>query len=604
MYQYKRGINPISTARQVEYQISNHQDTCLSMSATLEMKKPYNGMYIKEGKILLANVVEKIEIYDKVYKMTQLTTNVHHISCDEYITEIDLCNNQFEYDVGEVSYSKKIGFKKDTDILCISYQIKNKSDGLAHFKVIPMITYRDLFTMKKANVLRFNQRTLDRGTIINLSVMNSDNIVLKSKEFEWTKEVQTLSNVRHEYINENLEKEIYIEDLNVPGEFEITLKPEEEKIATIYVSTKEEYIDEFQIDTILKDYIEDNLQVCHHFPEEYVELRELALGMYHAKTKSLNSTLPYIKDYNQAIITMKTEEDLLAGLPYLKDLLDLVKAIEGRYLNFKRLREAELELLKIRRYIHTIAQIPFTDEKIRYQLTLLKLWYIESVHKFLQKEDTSFELHFSFVKELLYSVIKEKELCFDDIEIVALTFNAIKIYQEMLSKKGIEDIIVYEIEQEIHVLLERDFWSEEKRSFKRNRKDSIAEANVQMMYTLSLSYPCIVDEKAIKLLDTLFKELYTPYGLREVSKRSENHLGLIYPKYMAHFVKANLRQNGVTRASQKIAYNLIKELLQDISKYVNGGIKKCYHEKGLAIDSIGYDVLTNAEMVRLYNMIM
>lgn len=604
MYQYKRGINPISTARQVEYQISNHQDTCLSMSATLEMKKPYNGMYIKDGKILLANVVEKIEIYDKVYKMTQLTTNVHHISCDEYITEINLCNNQFEYDVGEVSYSKKIGFKKDTDILCISYQIKNKSDGLAHFKVIPMITYRDLFTMKKANVLRFNQRALDRGTIINLSVMNSDNIVLKSKEFEWTKEVQTLSNVRHEYINENLEKEIYIEDLNVPGEFEITLKPEEEKIATIYVSTKEEYIDEFQIDTILRDYIEDNLQVCHHFPEEYVELRELALGMYHAKTKSLNSTLPYIKDYNQAIITMKTEEDLLAGLPYLKDLLDLVKAIEGRYLNFKRLREAELELLKIRRYIHTIAQIPFTDEKIRYQLTLLKLWYIESVHKFLQKEDSSFELHFNFVKELLYSVIKEKELCFDDIEIVALTFNAIKIYQEMLSKKGIEDIIVYEIEQEIHVLLERDFWSEEKRSFKRNRKDSVAEANVQMMYTLSLSYPCIVDEKAIKLLDTLFKELYTPYGLREVSKKSESHLGLIYPKYMAHFVKANLRQNGVTRASQKIAYNLIKELLQDISKYVNGGIKKCYHEKGLAIDSIGYDVLTNAEMVRLYNMIM
>ena len=48
---------------------------------------------------------------------------------------------------------------------------------------------------------------------------------------------------------------------------------------------------------------------------------------------------------------------------------------------------------------------------------------------------------------------------------------------------------------------------------------------------------------------------------------------------MAHFVKANLRQNGVTRASQKIAFNLVKELFQDINKYVNGAIKNIYSEK-------------------------
>ena len=72
---------------------------------------------------------------------------------------------------------------------------------------------------------------------------------------------------------------------------------------------------------------------------------------------------------------------------------------------------------------------------------------------------------------------------------------------------------------------------------------------------------------------------------------------------MAHFVKANLRQNGVTRASQKIAYNLVRELLQDISKYENGGIKKVYHEKGIKVDNVGYDLLTNAEVIRLYDML-
>jgi len=43
--------------------------------------------------------------------------------------------------------------------------------------------------------------------------------------------------------------------------------------------------------------------------------------------------------------------------------------------------------------------------------------------------------------------------------------------------------------------------------------------------------------------------------------------------------------------------------LQDVGKYVNGGIKKVYHEKGIMIDSVAYDLLTNAEIVRLYHML-
>ena len=116
-----------------------------------------------------------------------------------------------------------------------------------------------------------------------------------------------------------------------------------------------------------------------------------------------------------------------------------------------------------------------------------------------------------------------------------------------------------------------------------------------MLYTLSLSYPCISDNNIqIKLLDTIFKELYTPYGLRRFSKNSSKNDGII---------RANLRQNGVTRASQKIAYNLVKELIADINKYVAYGTKKIYSEKGFNIDSLSYDLLTNSEMIRLYDML-
>ena len=137
---------------------------------------------------------------------------------------------------------------------------------------------------------------------------------------------------------------------------------------------------------------------------------------------------------------------------------------------------------------------------------------------------------------------------------------------------------------------------------KENITDVVAKPNIHMIYTLSLSYPCIVGDIQIKLLDTIFKELYTPYGLRS-TPRSSNEPCYIYPKYMAHFVKANLRQNGVTRASQKIAFNLVKELFQDINKYINGAIKYIYSEKGVLVDSRGYDLYTNAEIIRLYDML-
>jgi len=124
-----------------------------------------------------------------------------------------------------------------------------------------------------------------------------------------------------------------------------------------------------------------------------------------------------------------------------------------------------------------------------------------------------------------------------------------------------------------------------------------------MVYALSLSYQSVEGDIPVKLLDTIFKELYTPYGLRQSSKTNINYKGIIYPKYMSHFVKANLRQNGVTFASQKISYNLVKELLLEIGKHSVNTVKSVYQEKGIPVDSNSIDLLTTAEMIRLYDML-
>ena len=245
------------------------------------------------------------------------------------------------------------------------------------------------------------------------------------------------------------------------------------------------------------------------------------------------------------------------------------------------------------------------QDKIKERLNVLKLWYIESVNRVLQKEGR-IELYMDSIKDILYYFIEpeNRATCFKTIEITALMLNAVKIYLNILTWIGDSDKQMEIQEEYFSDLIKREFWVKEKNIMKRDLREEEQYANVEMLYTLSLSFPCVSDDIPNKILDTVFKELYTPYGLRMTSKTSTKYDGLIYPKYMAHFIKANLRLTGITRASQKIAFNLVKELLQDVGKYVNGGTKKIYSDRGIAIDSMSYDILTNAEMVRLYHMFM
>lgn len=604
MYKYKRGINNVNELRQVEYVLSDGYDTCLSMSACLDVKRPYNGMYIKNGKVILENLIEKVEINDKVYKLVELNTSIQSLSCLEYITSVDLEKNVFEYDVGPISYSKQITFSKKYKTLCIEYKLKNKENINAKFKVIPMLTYRDLFDMKTGALVKFNQRKGNFGMIVNLSIMNGENIVFQSSQMSYTSEPRNLSNVKHEYINNNNEKEIYIEDLFLPGEFEVSLKASEEKKVTIYISSEEKDINKISNEYISKEYEATNQLLTNDIDENFIELKELAksINNFNLEENIVNS-LPYAKNFNEIILKVeqdgKSIQDIIEDI---RDFTDIVRSVEGQYLIFNKINNANKVLLKIRRYIKNIESLNIKDINFIKEFMLLKLWYVESINRVLQRENNSL-LYLDIIKDIIYEAISQKEILLKEIKFVALMYNAIKIYDNILKEKGLEDINLFNEILHINKLIKEEFWQEEKRVLKKNLDEKDIYANVDMIYTLALSYPCLLEDMPFKLLDTIFKELYTPYGLRRYSKSSNLNDGLIYPKYMAYFVKANLRQNGITRASQKIAFNMVKELMQDIGKYVNGGVKKIYHERGLSIDSIGYDLLTNAEIIRLYDML-
>src|SRR5699024_9124629 len=110
--------------------------------------------------------------------------------------------------------------------------------------------YRELFKMKDSQSLRFNQRKVNNGVLVNLSIVNEENVVIKSDKSKYTKESRIITNVKHEYITKQLEKEITTEDLFVPGNFEIDVKKESNQIFNLYIRQKDFNIENVDVNKI------------------------------------------------------------------------------------------------------------------------------------------------------------------------------------------------------------------------------------------------------------------------------------------------------------------------------------------------------------------
>lgn len=605
MFKYDRKVDSIKSLDSVNMYMSDNKDVCMSLSGNFEAKKTSQGMYIENGNVLLLNMFERVENGDKIYKILSYETNQTANNSSDYIESVNLENNSISYDLTDIKYTKSLCFKQKEGILQIKYLVENNSDAKMDMYIFPFVTCRDYINMKKENVLKFNQRKLDKGLMVNLSVTSNINLIFKSHDAKYIEEQQNICNIKHLcYFPDDTYIEA-LEDVFKPGEFKISLKKGESKEFSIYVATKDFDLNKILQEDLFEKEEKRKKEVLEGIEEEFVELRDLSLGLAICDLEDkLISNIPYFRD-NSKIEIEKNEFRIDQIIDIIKDVTKVVKSIDGMYISLNKLKEAKVTLIKIRRFIKEVDLLKLEDLYALKEITLLKLWYIEIINRLFSK-DGDVSVFVPQIKDIIIDTInnKNRELILEDLECVCLMYNALKIYENIVSTGIGEEIIAYNTYKKLENLLENEFWNGEKNVLKRNLRDVECIANISMIYTISLSYPCIIGNMKMKVLDTIFKELYTPYGLREVASNSENYNGNIYPMYMAHFLKANFRQNGVTRASQKLAYNLVKELLQDVSKYENCGIKKIYNDKNKDFISPTYDILTNAEMVRMYKMLI
>lgn len=285
---------------------------------------------------------------------------------------------------------------------------------------------------------------------------------------------------------------------------------------------------------------------------------------------------------------------------YINELMLVIKSINGRYICLGNLYGAKNEIEHVITKIRSLKRILKED----IEFFKLKLWLIEMINKLYIKDESLISSAMQhYIGEVVLSIkeyaSKNEYDYMRDIETVVLMYNSLRVYEEIYKDPGYSLIA-----EDISEYIALNFWNEQKRVLKRNLDDLEISPNIEMLYAISLSYSALSRDIKIKLLDTVFRELYTPYGLRSIAKSSSSSNGLVFPKYMAHFIEANLNQNGASYSSKKIAYNLVKDLLLDIGKYVQNAVKYVYSEKGFDIDYKILDLYTTSEMIRLYSMFM
>ena len=110
------------------------------------------------------------------------------------------------YNLDGIILEKKIVLNPDKNMLCIEYMVKNETRNDIKMKITPFLTYRELYMMKNASMLKFNQRHVNDGVIVNLSIINDENLVKKIDSGEYIEEPTIVHDVKHEMLNEKLEK--------------------------------------------------------------------------------------------------------------------------------------------------------------------------------------------------------------------------------------------------------------------------------------------------------------------------------------------------------------------------------------------------------------
>ena len=110
MFKYKRKINEINSLHKSSFVTSDKVNTTICLNSDFTVRKPFNGLYIKNGKVIISNLFEQIETKENKYSINNIISSVksYDKNNDEYINNLRIEKENFSIERQMTDFYKKI----------------------------------------------------------------------------------------------------------------------------------------------------------------------------------------------------------------------------------------------------------------------------------------------------------------------------------------------------------------------------------------------------------------------------------------------------------------------------------------------------------------
>lgn len=523
---------------------------------------------------------------------------------------------KFIYRVGEVYIEKTVSMVYGENTVAVVYYVKSGQDSV-NLRLSPLVNFRDYHHSSKKDYMDFS-KTLVKEDMVTLKPQYYDIDInlfcseggFKPVDYSWFYNM--------DYAIERERGIGSTEDHYIPGYFDINIAPNQEKYITV-IATVEKEIKSKDGLRIIKDEIErlDSLVKRAGYNDEFSQTLVKSADNFIVHRESTNA------------------KTIIAGYPWFTDWgRDTMIALPGITLATKRFDDAKEILYTFSKYVKDGLlpnMFPDAGNEPPYNSVDAPMWYFEAVNKYI-----NYTKDYDFVKENVYEGLKQIVSCFEKgtrfdirmdsdflitagnestqltwmdakvgdwvvtprhgkaVEINALWYNALRIMTVLSDHYGESSKYYSDLAKKVKKSFETNFWNDKQKCLfdclTSTYKDDKVRPN-QIM-AVSLSYPVIEGEMAKDVVSKVYKELYTANGLRSLSPKCREYVGIymgdqyrrdgayhqgtVWTWPLGHFITAYLKVNNHSQEAKKTAMYFIESIKDHLMDACIGSISEIF----------------------------
>lgn len=614
---YNRGIEK-------EWLVTNGMGGYASSTIICANTRRYHGLLVAsmnppvQRHLIISKIDESILMADgKIY-------NIHTFSTKDYV--MDGFNYMqsfkkdiipiFTYNVKDIFIEKKVCMVYGKNTTIITYKINNGRNMMV-FRLFPLVNSRDHHYESSKWNLKFKSKRLSNGVLLNPENTNI-NISIYSSCGIYNELIDCWFNNMYYEKEEERGLNAY-EDHYIPGNFEVEVKPYEQKIVTIVCTVEDELIEPDGLKYIkLEKNRVDKIVRNSGYKDKFLQKLVIAADSFIINRQSTKS------------------KSVIAGYHWFTDWgRDAMISLAGTTLVTKRYKDGRNILETFSKYINN-GLIPnmfpdISNSNIMYNSVDASLWYFEAVYKYLVytgdyefiKNDIFKSLESiieAFINGTNYNIKMEEDYLINadssevpltwmdakigdwivtprngkTVEINALWFNALNIMFYITKYLKIDGTKYLKLANNVLASFVEKFWNADYGCLYDYIQGDYYDNKIRpnQILAMSLSFPIVNKKIGRSIIGVVWDKLYTPYGLRTLSPDDEDyegcycggwhkrdgayHQGTVWVWLLGHFITSIIRFSDNKIWAKKVAKKMIEPLKYHLDDVCIGSISEIF----------------------------